>query len=44
MAVYGFPQSLPKLPFSEGKQDLDLELCAYNEDKGDRREDFASTV
>jgi len=34
---------LPRLTFSEGKPGLDLQLCAYNEDKGDRREDFAST-
>lgn len=40
MAVYGFPHSLPGLPLSEGKPGLDLQLCAYNEDKGDRREDL----
>ena len=44
MAVYGFPQSPLLLLLSEGKPGLDLQLCAYNEDKRDRREDFASTV
>lgn len=33
-----------QLPLSEGKPGLDLLLCAYNEDKGDRRKAFASTV
>lgn len=40
----GFTGSLPRLPLSEGKAGLDLELCAYNEDKRDSRGDFASTV
>lgn len=33
-----------QLPLSEGKLGSDLLLCAYNEDKGDRGEDFGSAV
>lgn len=42
--IWLFPHSLPRLLLSDGKPVLDLQLCTYNEGKGDRREDFTSTV
>lgn len=42
--IWLFPHSLPRLLLSDGKPVLDLQLCRCNEGKGDRREDFTSTV
>lgn len=39
-----FPRSVPRLPLSEGKPASDLQLCVYNEDKGDRGEDTANAA